>query len=61
MNLRWGQSLQQEKHVVEVQTRYAQRAYFDAYMSEVSKLGEMYLDTTRSTAKPVEQTTRRFT
>ena len=45
--------------VVEVQTRYAQRAY-DAYTSEMSKLGEMYLGTARSAAKPVEETSRRF-
>ena len=45
--------------VVEVQTRYAQRAY-DAYMSEMSKLGEMYLGTARSASKPVEDTSRRF-
>jgi hypothetical protein len=45
--------------VVEVQTRYAQRAY-DAYMSEMSKLGEMYLGTARNASKPVEETSRRF-
>jgi hypothetical protein len=45
--------------VVEVQTRYAQRAY-DAYMSEMSKLGEMYIDTTRNASKPVEEASRRF-
>jgi hypothetical protein len=45
--------------VVEVQTRYAQRAY-DAYTSEMSKLGEMYLGTARNAAKPVEETSRRF-
>jgi hypothetical protein len=45
--------------VVEVQTRYAQKAY-DAYMSEFSKLGEMYLGTARDAAKPIEQTFRRF-
>jgi hypothetical protein len=45
--------------VVEVQTRYAQRA-FDAYMSEMSKLGEMYLGTARNASKPVEETSRRF-
>src|SRR4029453_10669649 len=45
--------------VVEVQTRYAQKAY-DAYMSEFSKLGEMYLGTARDVAKPIEQTSRRF-
>ena len=44
--------------VVEVQTRYAQRAY-DAYMSEMSKLGEMYLGTARNAANPVKDT-RRF-
>jgi hypothetical protein len=44
--------------VVEVQTRYAQRA-FDAYMSEMSKLGEMYLGTARNASKPVEETSRR--
>ena len=46
--------------VVEVQTRYAQRAY-DAYMSEMSKLGEMYLNTIRNAAKPVEEVSRRVT
>jgi hypothetical protein len=45
--------------VVEVQTRYAQRAY-DAYTSEMSKLGEIYLGTARSASKPVEETSRRF-
>jgi len=45
--------------VVEVQTRYAQRAY-DAYTSEMSKLGEMYLGTTREASKPIEQTSRRL-
>jgi hypothetical protein len=45
--------------VLEVQTRYAQRAY-DAYLSEMSKLGEMYLDTARSASKPVEDTSRRL-
>ncbi len=46
--------------VVEVQTQYAQRAC-DAYMSEMSKLGEMYLGTARNAAKPVEQSTKRST
>ena len=45
--------------VVDVQTRYAQRAY-EAYTSEMSKLGEMYLGTARNAAKPVEETSRRF-
>jgi hypothetical protein len=45
--------------VVDVQTRYAQRAC-EAYMSEMSKLGEMYLGTARSASKPVEDTSRRL-
>lgn len=45
---------------VEAQTQYAQRAY-DAYMSEVSKLGEMYLSAARNAAKPVAQSTKRAT
>jgi hypothetical protein len=46
--------------VVEVQTQYAQRAY-DAYVSEMSKLGEMYLGAARNAAKPVETSTKRST
>ena len=45
--------------VVAVQTRYAQKAY-DAYMSEFSKLGEMYLGTAREASKATEETSRRF-
>jgi hypothetical protein len=45
--------------VVEVQTRYAQKAY-DAYTSEMSKLGEMYLSTTRETSKPIERASARL-
>src|SRR4029078_6233660 len=43
--------------VVEVQTRYAPPAY-DAYMSEMSKLGEMYLGTARNAASPVKESSR---
>jgi len=46
--------------IVEVQNRYAQKAY-DAYSSEMSKIGEMYLAATRSAVKPVEQTSKNFT
>lgn len=46
--------------VVDVQTQFAQRAY-DAYMSEMSKLEEMYLSTARNTATPVEPSTKRST
>ena len=45
--------------VVEVQTRYAQKAY-DAYMSEFSKLGEMYLGAAREASKANEETSRRL-
>jgi hypothetical protein len=44
--------------VVEVQSRYAQRAY-DAYTSEMSKLGEIYLGTARDASKPIEEASRR--
>jgi hypothetical protein len=40
--------------VVEVQRQYAQRA-FEAYTSEMSKLGEMWLGTARSASKPVAE------
>ena len=46
--------------VVDVQTRYAQKAY-DAYMSEMSKIGEMYIGMMRDASKPVEQASKRFT
>jgi hypothetical protein len=45
--------------VVDVQTRYAQKAYED-YMSQMSKLGEIYLGNARNAAKPVEETSRRI-
>jgi hypothetical protein len=44
--------------VVEVQTLYAQRAY-DAYMSEISKVGEIYLGAAHNASKPVEESSRR--
>lgn len=46
--------------VVEVQARFAQKAR-DAYTSEMSKLGEMYLNNIRNAAKPVEEVSRRVT
>jgi hypothetical protein len=45
--------------VVEAQTQYAQRA-FDAYTSEISKLGKMYLDTARSVSGRVQETSKRL-
>ena len=44
--------------VIEIQSQYAKRAY-DSYMSEMSKLGEMYLSIARSASKPVERTAAR--
>jgi hypothetical protein len=45
--------------VVQVQANYAQRA-FEAYTSEMSKLGEMCLSAARSASTPVEDAARRF-
>jgi hypothetical protein len=58
----WNQLLRARSFgdMVEVQSRYAQKAY-DAYMSEMSKIGEMYLGTARNATKPVEEISRRLT
>ena len=45
--------------IVEVQSRYAQKAY-DAYASEIAKLGDMYLGAARDAAKSFEQVSKRF-
>jgi hypothetical protein len=45
--------------MVEVQVRYAQRAR-EAYISEISKLGEICLGTARNASRPVEESSRRF-
>src|SRR5262245_10885209 len=45
--------------IVEVQSRYAQKAY-EAYTSEISKLGDIYLGTARNAAT-FEQTSKRLT
>ena len=42
--------------VIEVQSQYARMAY-EAYVAELSKLGEMYAGLTRNASKPVEQAT----
>jgi hypothetical protein len=42
------------EQVIEIESQYAKRAY-DAYIAEVSKLGEMYAGLTRNAYKPVEQ------
>ena len=38
----------------EIQSQYAKKAY-DAYVGEVSKLGEMWVDLARNAQKPVER------
>jgi hypothetical protein len=43
--------------VVQVQTLYAQKAY-EAYTSEMSKLGEIYIGVIRNSSKPVEEASR---
>ena len=42
------------EQVLEIQSQYAKRA-FDAYITQASKLGEMYVDVARSAYKSVEQ------
>jgi hypothetical protein len=42
------------EQVIEIQSQYAKKAY-DAYIAELSKLGEMYAGLTRNAYKPVEQ------
>jgi hypothetical protein len=38
----------------EIQSQYAKKSY-DAYIAQVSKLGEMWVDLARETYKPVER------
>jgi hypothetical protein len=49
------------RQVFEFQTRYAQNAQnaYEAYVDEISRLGEMYLDVTRRVSKPLAQVPRR--
>ena len=42
------------EQVIEIQSQYAKRAY-DAYITEVSKLGEMYVGLARNAYAPVKQ------
>jgi hypothetical protein len=44
--------------LVQIQTRYLQNAY-EAYASEVSRVGELYLGLARRVAEPIEKVTRR--
>jgi phasin family protein len=42
------------EQAMQIQTEYAKKAYED-YVSQVSKLGEMYVDLAKEIYKPVEQ------
>ena len=42
------------EHVMEIQSQYARMAY-EAYVAELTKLGNMYAGLTRTAFKPVEQ------
>jgi phasin family protein len=44
--------------MIEIQSQYAKKAY-DSYVSEMSKLGELYASLARNAYKPVEQTVAR--
>jgi hypothetical protein len=46
------------RQAVELQTRYAQNAY-EAYVGEMTRLGELYLNLTRRVSKPLRQLPRR--
>jgi hypothetical protein len=56
----WQQFLEARplRQVVEIQTHYAQNAY-EAYVSEISRLGNLYLSLTRQASKPLKQVARR--
>ena len=55
----WEQVLRAKSFgdVMEVQSRYVQKAYED-YTSQMSRLGEIYLDTVRNAAEPVQETSK---
>jgi hypothetical protein len=42
------------EQAIEIQTQYAKRA-FDSYVTEASKLGELYVTVIQNASKPVEQ------
>ena len=46
------------EQMMEIQSQFAKKAY-DSYMSEMSKLGEMYASLARNAYKPVEQAVSR--
>jgi hypothetical protein len=45
--------------VIDIQSRYAQKTV-ESYMSQFSRMTELYLDLTRATSKPVEEAGRQF-
>jgi hypothetical protein len=49
------------RQAFELQARYAENAQtaYEAYVDEVSRLGDLYLDVTRRVSKPLAQTPRR--
>jgi phasin family protein len=56
----WEQlmSARSVEQLMEIQSQYAKKAY-DTHMSEMSKLGELYLALARNASKPIEQATAR--
>jgi hypothetical protein len=46
------------RQLIEIQTRHAQSAY-EAYVAEISRLGDLYLGLTRRASKPLKQVPRR--
>jgi hypothetical protein len=47
-------SAKSAEQAFEIQSQYAKKSY-DAYIAQVSKLGEMWVDIARETYKPVER------
>ena len=49
------------RQAVELQTRYAHNAQnaYEAYVDEISRLGDLYLNVTRRVSKPLAQASRR--
>jgi phasin family protein len=47
-------SAKSAEQAFEIQSQYAKKSY-DAYLSQVSKLGEMWVDLARESYKPVER------
>jgi hypothetical protein len=56
----WRQFLEARplRQVVEIQTQYTKNAY-EAYVSEISRLGNLYLSLTRQVTKPSKHIARR--